>query len=82
MIARVCKKICRFYLAELILNWDKEKNSKGSSNKFESEKKTISGPKNISQLWSGVKLEANSTILEKLNEEIAVKQKKQTNSKK
>lgn len=76
MIARACKKICRFYLAEMILNWDKEKNNKILNNsRLESDKKIISGPKNISQLlqgWNGKLGEINPAIIEKTNEEIAV----------
>lgn len=62
------------------MNWDKEKNNKTSNNniRFESEKKIISGPKNISQLltgWNGKSGEINPAILEKINEEIAVLRK-------
>lgn len=74
MIARACKKILRFYLAELILNFDKEKNKNTPIKTTETEKKTISNSKNISYLWSGTLVgrmgDISNANLEKMNEEI------------
>ena len=76
MIARVCKKILRYHLSEMILTYDKEKNKNMPQPKIiETEKKIISNSKNISHLWSGTLAGRMGDIsvinLEKMNEEIA-----------
>ena len=78
MIARSCKKMIRYHLSEMIMNFDKEKNKNLAAPKVEIEKKTtISGnAKNINHhLWSGTLAgrmggDLFSTNLEKMNEEI------------
>ena len=76
MIARVCKKILRYHLSEMLLNYDKEKNKNIPQPKLvETEKKTISTSKNITHLWSGTIVgrmgDLSNLNLEKMNEEIA-----------
>ena len=78
MIARSCKKMLRFYLAELIMNFDLKKN-RNTSTKSDIERKTIiaTGAKNINHhLWGGTLIgritgELFPANLEKMNEEIA-----------
>lgn len=75
MISRACKKIIRYHISEMILNFDKEKNKNAPQPKIvETEKKNISNSKNISHLWSGTLVgrmgDISSLNLEKMNEEI------------
>ena len=80
MIARSCKKMLRFHLAEMIMNFDKEKNKNVSpTTRSETEKKTIiaTNAKNINHhLWGGtlagrIAGDLFPANLEKMNEEIA-----------